>query len=147
MCAARQAARDLAGTLGVLSETVGVFVESGVEREEAGRLVALQQAAVERCRAHPLLSSLEASDLEDALGDALDALGVGADRRAGALQARSGASGCSRPSGMNGSSKRSSAANHSAASLATGSSSTPLPTRLTRTRSPWKRNSAGSRTA
>jgi signal transduction histidine kinase len=74
--AAKQAARDLAEVLFVLSETIGVFVESGVEREEASRLVALQQGAMERCRARTVLSSLETSDREDELGDVLTELEV-----------------------------------------------------------------------
>jgi signal transduction histidine kinase len=74
--AAQRAAGELADALGVLSETVGMFVESGVEREEASRLVALQQGAVERCRASTPLSSLETADREDELGDALASLGT-----------------------------------------------------------------------
>ena len=74
--AARQAARDLTETLGVLSKTVGVFVESGVEREEAGGLVALQMKAMERCAAQTTLSGLEAADREDELTDALTDLEV-----------------------------------------------------------------------
>jgi signal transduction histidine kinase len=74
--AAQRAAGELAETLMVLSDTVGVFVESGVEREEASRLVALQQGAVERCRARTALSSLEAADREDELGDVLTELGA-----------------------------------------------------------------------
>jgi signal transduction histidine kinase len=74
--AAQRAAGDLSDALGVLAETVGVFVESGVEREQAGRLVALQQGAVERCRARTALSSLETADREDELGDALADLGA-----------------------------------------------------------------------
>jgi hypothetical protein len=74
--AAKQAARDLAEVLFVLSETIGVFVESGVEREEASRLVALQQGAMERCQARTVLSSLETSDREDELGDVLTELEV-----------------------------------------------------------------------
>lgn len=74
--AARRAADDLADALGVLSQTVGVFVESGVEREQASRLVALQRGAIERCRAGTALSSLEAADREEELSDALADLGV-----------------------------------------------------------------------
>ncbi len=76
--AARQAARDLADALGVLSQTIGVFVESGVEREQAARLVALQATAVERCAQAPTLSALEAADREDELTDALTELGLDA---------------------------------------------------------------------
>jgi signal transduction histidine kinase len=74
--AAKQAARELSETLGVLSATVGVFVESGVEREEAGKLVALQAGALERCMARTPLSNLETADREEELGDALAGLGA-----------------------------------------------------------------------
>ena len=74
--AAKQASRDLAEALGVLAKSVGVFVESGVEREEAGALVALQSAALERCAARTTLSALDAADREDELTDALTDLGV-----------------------------------------------------------------------
>jgi signal transduction histidine kinase len=74
--AAQRAAGELAEALMVLSETVGVFVESGVEREEASDLVALQQGAVQRCRARTALSSLETADREDELGDVLADLGA-----------------------------------------------------------------------
>ena len=74
--AARQAARDLAETLGVLSATIGVFVESGVEHDRATELVALQTGAVDRCRTHTPLSSLEAADQEDELGRTLSGLDI-----------------------------------------------------------------------
>ena len=74
--AARQAARELTESLVVLSETIGVFVESGVERQAAARLVALRDGALERCTAQASLSTLERSDREDELGDALAELGV-----------------------------------------------------------------------
>jgi signal transduction histidine kinase len=74
--AARRTAADLADALTVLSKTVGVFVESGIEREDAARLVALQTAALERCAARSPLAGLDAADLEDELTDALTELGV-----------------------------------------------------------------------
>jgi signal transduction histidine kinase len=77
--AARRTADELADALGVLSRAIGVFVESGIEREDAGRLVALQTAALERCAARTALSALSAldsADLEDELTDALTDLGV-----------------------------------------------------------------------
>jgi signal transduction histidine kinase len=74
--AAKQAARELAETLGVLSTTIGIFVESGVERDEASKLVALQTAALERCTARSSLSSLQTADREDELGDVLGELGA-----------------------------------------------------------------------
>jgi signal transduction histidine kinase len=74
--AAKQASRELTESLVVLSETVGVFVESGVEREEAARLVALHAGAQQRCAARTPLSALAQSDREDELGDLLAQLGV-----------------------------------------------------------------------
>jgi signal transduction histidine kinase len=74
--AARRTADDLAEALGVLSRAIGVFVESGVEREDAARLVALQSSALDRCAARTALSALDAADREDELTDALAELGV-----------------------------------------------------------------------
>ena len=48
--AARRAASDMCEALDVLGSTVGHFVESGIEREEAARLVALQQRGAGRRR-------------------------------------------------------------------------------------------------
>jgi signal transduction histidine kinase len=74
--AAKRASGDLAEALEVLSRTIGVFVESGVEREEASRLVELMAAAQERCAARTTLSSIETADREDELTDAIGAVGV-----------------------------------------------------------------------
>jgi len=74
--AARRTASELADALGVLSRAIGVFVESGTEREQAARLVALQGAALERCAARTALSGLDAADREDELTDTLTELGV-----------------------------------------------------------------------
>ncbi len=75
--AARRTAGELAESLIVLSRAIGVFVEAGLERDEAARLVALQNAALERCEAQAAsLSGLDLADREDELGDALTGLGV-----------------------------------------------------------------------
>jgi signal transduction histidine kinase len=76
--AAQRAAQDLADALIVLARTIGVFVESGVEREQAGELVALQTAALERCAAQTdqELSSLDAADREEELIEVLEELEV-----------------------------------------------------------------------
>jgi signal transduction histidine kinase len=74
--AARRAAADLAEALDVLASTVGLFVESGIERDQAGRLVAMQREAIERAASQDSLSALDAADAEDALLDALERLGV-----------------------------------------------------------------------
>jgi signal transduction histidine kinase len=74
--AAKRAASDLADTLDVLTSTVGLLVESGVEREQAAELVALQREAAATCVGHEPLSTLDAADAEDALSDALSAAGI-----------------------------------------------------------------------
>ena len=55
--AAKRTASDLADALSVLSEAIGVFVESGIERDDAAQLVALQNRALERGRPHPRLGA------------------------------------------------------------------------------------------
>ena len=74
--AARRAASDLADALEVLSSTIGVFVESGIERHEAAELVKLQAESLERAREQGELSALEASDAEEAVAATLERAGV-----------------------------------------------------------------------
>jgi signal transduction histidine kinase len=74
--AAKRAASDLADSLDVLTSTVGLLVESGIEREQAAELVALQREAAARCAASVTLSALDAADAEDALTDALSDAGI-----------------------------------------------------------------------
>jgi signal transduction histidine kinase len=74
--AAKRAAADLADTLDVLTDTVSLLVESGIEREQAAELVTLQREAVTVAAAHSPLSTLDAADAEDALSDALGDAGV-----------------------------------------------------------------------
>jgi signal transduction histidine kinase len=74
--AARRAAADLAEALDVLSSTIGRFVESGVEREQAMELVELQRTALAQRAAQSSLDALDAADAEDAMLDALERLGV-----------------------------------------------------------------------
>jgi signal transduction histidine kinase len=74
--AAKRAASDLADTLDVLTSTVGLLVESGIEREQAAELVTLQREAAATNADHEPLSTLDAADAEDALSDALAAAGV-----------------------------------------------------------------------
>jgi signal transduction histidine kinase len=74
--AAKRAASDLADTLDVLTSTVGLLVESGIEREQAAELVDLQREAAATCANHVPLSALDAADAEDALSDALTEAGV-----------------------------------------------------------------------
>jgi signal transduction histidine kinase len=74
--AARRAAQDMAEALDVLGSTIGHFVESGVERAEAQRLVEMQREALAAARDRPPLTALEAADAEDELRDRLEDLGV-----------------------------------------------------------------------
>jgi signal transduction histidine kinase len=74
--AAKRAAADLGETLEVLTDTVGLLVESGIEREQAAELVALQRDAVAISAEHSPLSTLDAADAEDAISDALGDVGV-----------------------------------------------------------------------
>jgi signal transduction histidine kinase len=74
--AARRAAADLAEALDVLASTMGLFVDSGVEREQAKKLVAMQREAMERAGSATPLSSLDAADAEDELLHSLERLEV-----------------------------------------------------------------------
>jgi signal transduction histidine kinase len=74
--AAQRAAADLAEALDVLSSSVGVFVESGVERSEAEALVELQREVLRQRNEFEALSAVQAADCEDEVLDALEALGV-----------------------------------------------------------------------
>jgi signal transduction histidine kinase len=74
--AARRAAADMAEAVGVVTESLERFVDSGVEREDAARLIALQRQALERANAASALDALDAADAEDELLDRLEELGV-----------------------------------------------------------------------
>ncbi len=74
--AVKRAASDLADALEVISATIGEFVEAGVERADAERLVALQRAALAGAEAHEVLDGLDAADAEDAMLERLEQCGV-----------------------------------------------------------------------
>jgi signal transduction histidine kinase len=74
--AARQAASDLAEAVDVLASTVGEFVDSGIERDQAKELVTMQREIVARASEHSPLSALDAADAEDELLETLEGLGV-----------------------------------------------------------------------
>jgi signal transduction histidine kinase len=74
--AARRAAAQITEALDVINSAIAHFVEAGVEREQAGRLVALQQQALAHASACTALDALDASDAEDDLLARLEALGV-----------------------------------------------------------------------
>ncbi|MEA2421865.1 MAG: hypothetical protein QOF55_964 [Thermoleophilaceae bacterium] len=74
--AAKRAAADMAEAVEVLSSTIGHLVDSGVEREEAEQLVAMQREALARAAECAPLDTLDAADAEDDLTDALERAGV-----------------------------------------------------------------------
>ncbi|MGO9488235.1 MAG: sensor histidine kinase [Solirubrobacteraceae bacterium] len=74
--AARRSSAALADALDVLGSTIGVFVESGIERGEAERLVEIQREVLAAAAAAVPRSALQAADAEDALTDALAEAGI-----------------------------------------------------------------------
>ncbi len=74
--AAHRTAAEMAEMLDIISSAMAKFVESGVERQEAARLVALQQEVVARAATCTALDALDAADAEDELLERLEALGV-----------------------------------------------------------------------
>jgi signal transduction histidine kinase len=74
--AARRAAADIAESIEIVGASLARFVESGVEREQAAELIALQQEAAARAAACTALDALDASDAEEELVDRLAELGV-----------------------------------------------------------------------
>jgi signal transduction histidine kinase len=75
--AAKRSATELADALDVLSSTIGVFLEAGVQRADVEQLVEMQRAALASCRLATGRSALDAADAEDEMTDALADLGVG----------------------------------------------------------------------
>jgi signal transduction histidine kinase len=74
--AAKSTAADLGEALEILSRSTGVFVESGIEREQAAELVSLQTRALQSCVNRTAIDALDAADREDDLQDALEDAGV-----------------------------------------------------------------------
>src|SRR3954468_24372118 len=74
--AATRAAAQMAEALEAVSATIGHFVHSGVEREEAAKLVALHDEVVAAAGTRTALDALGAADAEDELIDRLEELGV-----------------------------------------------------------------------
>jgi signal transduction histidine kinase len=74
--AAQRTAADLADALEILSSSTGVFVESGIEREQAVELVDLQTRALQSCVNRTALDALDAVDREDELQEALEEAGA-----------------------------------------------------------------------
>jgi signal transduction histidine kinase len=74
--AARRAADQLAEALDAIGAALGSFVEAGVERDDAERLVALQQQAIAHAASCTALDALDASDAEESLLARLETLDV-----------------------------------------------------------------------
>jgi signal transduction histidine kinase len=74
--AANRAASDLIDAIKAIGTTLGAFVEAGIEREDAERLLHLQREALARAETCTALDALDAADEEDAMLDRLEALGV-----------------------------------------------------------------------
>ncbi len=74
--AAKRAASDLVDALETVSGTIRAFVEAGISREDAERLVRLHDTALERAAGLTGLRALDAADAEEAMLERLEDLGV-----------------------------------------------------------------------
>jgi signal transduction histidine kinase len=74
--AARRTSAELGEALEVLSSTIGLFVESGLERAEAERLVLMQRQALASCALVDGRSALDTADAEYELTGALEQIGI-----------------------------------------------------------------------
>jgi signal transduction histidine kinase len=74
--AARRAASDLVDAVNVINYALEAFVKSGIEREDAGKLLDLQHEALGHCMAHGRLDALDASDAEEAMLELLEERGI-----------------------------------------------------------------------
>ncbi len=85
--AARRTASELAASFETIQHTLRAFVRSGVEREQAAFLVALQKQALAQYMEHAddQEHAVDAADREDALAQQLDDLGLEGWRLAEAL--------------------------------------------------------------
>jgi signal transduction histidine kinase len=74
--AARRAASDLVTAMQVINYALRAFVEAGVERVDAEKLIALQKEALERAENREATSALDETDAIDAMEDLLEDLGI-----------------------------------------------------------------------
>jgi signal transduction histidine kinase len=91
--AARRSAAELGDALEVIGSTMREFICAGIEREEAGRIVALQEEAVRRAGERSALDALDAADAEDEMLERLEELGVPEPWRLAEPLARAGVDG------------------------------------------------------
>jgi signal transduction histidine kinase len=88
--AAQRTSSELADALEVLGSTISVFVESGVERTEAAKLVGMQKDALAAAERQEPLSALATGDAEDEVSDALADFGIADGWRMAEPLARAG---------------------------------------------------------
>ena len=74
--AARRAAAQLADALDAIGSALASFVEAGVERADAERLLGLQRQAIAQAASATALDTLDASDAEEDLLERLQALSI-----------------------------------------------------------------------
>ena len=75
--AAVRATEQLRGRMGAMRHKLGLLADGGLSPELVARLVRCQEAAVERAmKPRPDLTALEESDLEDAIAERLEEVGV-----------------------------------------------------------------------
>jgi len=74
--AAQRAAGQLREAIETVTDALGRFVDTGVEREDAAVLVALQREALQSAATRTPLDTLDAADAEEALLARMEAMGV-----------------------------------------------------------------------
>ena len=74
--AAKRSAQALGDALDAINTVMASFVDSGVEREEAAALVALQQEALARAAGATARDAIGAADAEDEMGELLQRHGI-----------------------------------------------------------------------
>jgi signal transduction histidine kinase len=74
--AARRSAAELADALDVIGSTLREFVQAGIEREDAARIVDLQEQAVRQAGDRSALQALDATDAEEEMLEQLEELGI-----------------------------------------------------------------------
>ena len=74
--AARRAASDLVDAVEIRNHVLKTFVEAGVEREDAAKLLELHAEALERAAARGPLDALDAADAEDEMLEVLEERGI-----------------------------------------------------------------------
>ncbi len=74
--AARRAASELVTAMQVINYALRAFVEAGIEREDAEKLIALQKEALEKAENREAQGALDESDAIDEMEDLLADLGI-----------------------------------------------------------------------